>query len=138
MQSLDHNSSSLKKVELLYENIIFLTDTIVKFLADNSPKQNNVMQEVSKQRTDNMTKVELPRQMEVLELSGMNGNQTVPSSNAAIPKYLSLEPSLAIDWLEISWDELELKERVGAGTLSLSLSLSLPYTHMHTHTYPLI
>lgn len=31
-------------------------------------------------------------------------------------KYLNLEPSLAMDWLEISWDELHIKERVGAGT----------------------
>lgn len=32
-----------------------------------------------------------------------------------IPRYLNLEPSLAMDWLEISWDELHIKERVGAG-----------------------
>ncbi|XP_065620934.1 serine/threonine-protein kinase CTR1 isoform X2 [Quercus suber] len=31
-------------------------------------------------------------------------------------KYLNLEPSLAMDWLEISWDELHIKERVGAGS----------------------
>lgn len=36
-------------------------------------------------------------------------------SSAAIPKYLNLEPSLAMDWLEIDWDELHIKERVGAG-----------------------
>ncbi|CAJ2644860.1 unnamed protein product [Trifolium pratense] len=24
---------------------------------------------------------------------------------ADIPKYMNLEPSLAMDWLEISWDE---------------------------------
>ncbi|KAA8528367.1 hypothetical protein F0562_035722 [Nyssa sinensis] len=33
-----------------------------------------------------------------------------------VPRYLNLEPSLAIDWLEISWDELHIKERVGAGS----------------------
>ncbi|KAL2527844.1 Protein kinase superfamily protein [Forsythia ovata] len=33
-----------------------------------------------------------------------------------IPRYLDLEPSLAMDWLEISWDELHIKERVGAGS----------------------
>lgn len=37
-------------------------------------------------------------------------------SAAAIPKYLDLEPSLAMDWLEISWEDLHLKERVGAGS----------------------
>ncbi|KAG8369176.1 hypothetical protein BUALT_Bualt15G0124000 [Buddleja alternifolia] len=35
---------------------------------------------------------------------------------AIIPRYLNLEPSLAMDWLEISWDELHIKERVGAGS----------------------
>ncbi|CAH2078071.1 unnamed protein product [Thlaspi arvense] len=34
----------------------------------------------------------------------------------AISPYLSIEPSLASDWLEISWDELHIKERVGAGS----------------------
>ncbi|KAK9930223.1 hypothetical protein M0R45_027270 [Rubus argutus] len=29
---------------------------------------------------------------------------------------LNLEPSLAMDWLEISWDDLHIKERVGAGS----------------------
>lgn len=32
-----------------------------------------------------------------------------------VPRYVNLEPSLAMDWLEISWDELHIKERVGAG-----------------------
>ncbi|XP_031392603.1 serine/threonine-protein kinase CTR1 [Punica granatum] len=36
--------------------------------------------------------------------------------DATIPRYLNLEPSLAMDWLEISWDELHIKERVGAGS----------------------
>ncbi|KAI4337585.1 hypothetical protein L6164_015982 [Bauhinia variegata] len=34
----------------------------------------------------------------------------------AIPRYLNIEPSLAMDWLEISWDDLRIKERVGAGS----------------------
>lgn len=37
-------------------------------------------------------------------------------SAVTIPRYLDLEPSLAMDWLEISWDELHIKERVGAGS----------------------
>lgn len=37
-------------------------------------------------------------------------------TDVTIPKYLNLEPSLAMDWLEISWDELHIKERIGAGT----------------------
>ncbi|CAA0840746.1 Protein kinase superfamily protein [Striga hermonthica] len=35
---------------------------------------------------------------------------------SSIPNYLSLEPSLSMDWLEISWDELHIKERVGTGS----------------------
>ncbi|XP_061352490.1 serine/threonine-protein kinase CTR1-like [Gastrolobium bilobum] len=38
----------------------------------------------------------------------------LPAGN--IPKFLNLEPSLAMDWLEISWDDLRIKERVGAGS----------------------
>ncbi|XP_014631784.1 serine/threonine-protein kinase CTR1 isoform X3 [Glycine max] len=34
----------------------------------------------------------------------------------SIPRYVNLEPSLAMDWLEISWDDLRIKERVGAGS----------------------
>lgn len=37
-----------------------------------------------------------------------------------VPRYVNLEPSLAMDWLEISWEELHIKERVGAGIGSLS------------------
>lgn len=38
--------------------------------------------------------------------------------SATTPRYLNLEPFLAMDWLEISWEELHIKERVGAGTFS--------------------
>ncbi|KAI3766215.1 hypothetical protein L2E82_16267 [Cichorium intybus] len=32
------------------------------------------------------------------------------------PRYLTLELSLVMDWLEISWDELHIKECIGAGS----------------------
>ncbi|KAJ8762618.1 hypothetical protein K2173_008057 [Erythroxylum novogranatense] len=32
------------------------------------------------------------------------------------PIYYNLEPSLAMDWLEMAWDDLHIKERVGAGS----------------------
>ncbi|KAL3504964.1 hypothetical protein ACH5RR_034805 [Cinchona calisaya] len=35
---------------------------------------------------------------------------------AVIQDTLNIEPSLAMDWLEISWVELHIKERVGAGS----------------------
>lgn len=49
---------------------------------------------------------------------------------SVIPRYLNLEPSLAMDWLEISWDELHIKERVGAGTLLILLSCNFLYLNM--------
>ncbi|MED6148626.1 hypothetical protein PIB30_054797 [Stylosanthes scabra] len=33
-----------------------------------------------------------------------------------IPRYVNLEPSLAMDWLEIAWEDLRIKERIGAGS----------------------
>lgn len=38
------------------------------------------------------------------------------SREANIQRRASLEPSLTMDWPEISWDELEIKERVGSGS----------------------
>ncbi|XP_019456126.1 PREDICTED: serine/threonine-protein kinase CTR1 [Lupinus angustifolius] len=45
-------------------------------------------------------------------------NDRVENQGSAgnIPRYLDLEPSLAMDWLEISWDDLRIKERIGAGS----------------------
>lgn len=34
--------------------------------------------------------------------------------------HLNIEPSLAMGWLEISWDDLRIKERIGAGKFSAS------------------
>uniref|UniRef100_A0A0A9CYM2 non-specific serine/threonine protein kinase n=1 Tax=Arundo donax TaxID=35708 RepID=A0A0A9CYM2_ARUDO len=58
---------------------------------------------------------EVSAQLKVMDIGAGNGNkENVPG--ATLPKRLSIEPSLAVDWLEISWEELELKERVGAGS----------------------
>ncbi|PSS17346.1 Serine/threonine-protein kinase isoform 2 [Actinidia chinensis var. chinensis] len=63
-------------------------------------------------------KVNSPAQSELTEVKSEVENQGIFPS-ATIPRYLNLEPSLAVDWLEISWDELHIKERIGAGTLRL-------------------
>ncbi|GAA0166821.1 non-receptor serine/threonine protein kinase [Lithospermum erythrorhizon] len=53
-----------------------------------------------------------PEMVEVI-----NKVDSVSKCHGAItPRYLTLEPSLASDWLEISWDELRIKERIGAGS----------------------
>lgn len=64
------------------------------------------------------------RQHSILKVSGKSSIVELESKreswgkhpSEAIPRYLNLEPSLAMDWLEISWDELHIKERVGAGS----------------------
>ncbi|GAB2293013.1 hypothetical protein Dimus_027236 [Dionaea muscipula] len=33
-----------------------------------------------------------------------------------VPRFLNIEPSLAMDWLEIAWEDLHLKQRIGAGS----------------------
>lgn len=53
--------------------------------------------------------------MDAMELGGRTGNREKYQTTTN-PRYLHLEPSLAMDWLEISWDELHIKERVGAGS----------------------
>ncbi|XP_039065522.1 serine/threonine-protein kinase EDR1-like [Hibiscus syriacus] len=63
-----------------------------------------------KQLKDNM-----PCQSDLEEIGAVLDNQGI-FSTISVPRYLHLEPSLAIDWLEISWDELHIKERVGAGS----------------------
>ncbi|KAL7614640.1 hypothetical protein Lser_V15G06156 [Lactuca serriola] len=46
------------------------------------------------------------------------GKSTIRSNSFPVtaPRYLTLEPSLAMDWLEIAWDDLHIKERIGAGS----------------------
>ncbi|XP_021679475.2 serine/threonine-protein kinase CTR1 isoform X2 [Hevea brasiliensis] len=71
---------------------------------------NPIIDNVGKQ-----TKVNFSCQSDVMEVESRLHNQgRLPA--ATVPRYLNLEPSLAMDWLEISWDELHIKERVGAGS----------------------
>ncbi|XP_017603401.1 serine/threonine-protein kinase CTR1 isoform X1 [Gossypium arboreum] len=57
----------------------------------------------------------LPSQSDLEEI-GVELDSLGRFSAVTIPRYVNLEPSLAMDWLEISWDELHIKERVGAGS----------------------
>ncbi|XP_068657061.1 serine/threonine-protein kinase CTR1 [Aristolochia californica] len=65
----------------------------------------------------NQLKADLPDPSQVNSKDAENTvNSRENFCNATIPSYVNLEPSLAMDWLEISWDELQLKERIGAGS----------------------
>ncbi|CAN6229498.1 unnamed protein product [Urochloa humidicola] len=59
--------------------------------------------------------LDVSAQLKAMDIGAENGNKE-NIAGATVPKRLSIEPSLAVDWLEISWEELELKERVGAGS----------------------
>ncbi|XP_042507271.1 serine/threonine-protein kinase CTR1 isoform X2 [Macadamia integrifolia] len=60
-------------------------------------------------------KVQLCNRTELREIESKPENRG-GFDHATVPRYLNIEPSLAMDWLEISWDELQIKERVGAGS----------------------
>lgn len=59
--------------------------------------------------------LQVSMQLKAMDIGAENGNkENVPGAD--LPKPMSIEPPFAVDWLEISWEELELKERVGAGS----------------------
>ncbi|WVZ87062.1 hypothetical protein U9M48_033757 [Paspalum notatum var. saurae] len=59
--------------------------------------------------------LEVAAQLEAMNIGAENGNKAIVPI-AALPKQLSIESHFAADWLEISWEELDLKERVGSGS----------------------
>ncbi|CAL1395484.1 unnamed protein product [Linum trigynum] len=62
------------------------------------------------------TKVSLSMESDVKEVESKPDNRSRLSFPTTAPNFLNLEPSLAMDWLEISWDDLHIKERIGAGS----------------------
>ncbi|XP_042493289.1 serine/threonine-protein kinase CTR1-like [Macadamia integrifolia] len=60
-------------------------------------------------------KLQLCSRMELREIESKPENG-VGFATATVPRYLNMEPSLAMDWLEISWDELQIKEIIGSGS----------------------
>jgi hypothetical protein len=95
-----HECSGLEE-----EQVIIQQTCNIEKVVSGGPVINSVVKQ---------TKVNLSSQSDKKEIESIIGNQArLPS--LTIPRYLNLEPSLAIDWLEISWEELHIKERVGAG-----------------------
>lgn len=98
----------------------------------NKPGEDNkivLLQTYRKENVLSRTPIWSSRPPKITSFTGKSDVLEVQSSlenkekhpDATIPKYLNLEPSLAMDWLEISWEELHIKERVGAGTFSFFL-----------------
>ncbi|KAF8404720.1 hypothetical protein HHK36_009609 [Tetracentron sinense] len=88
-------------------NKVFIQETNKGgLISSRNPIMNNAVKQ---------PKVDISSQMELREVEIRLENQgRIPTTT--ISRYLCLEPSLAMDWLEISWDELHIKERVGAGS----------------------
>ncbi|PWA59556.1 serine/threonine-protein kinase CTR1 [Artemisia annua] len=61
----------------------------------------------------NASKVKLHGNMEPEVKNNGIQKENFPATS---PRYLTLEPSLAMDWLEIAWADLHIKERIGAGS----------------------
>lgn len=61
------------------------------------------------------SKLNLSLQSDVMTVRSQSQSQGT-FRTVTIPKYLNIEPSLAMDWLEISWDDLHIKERIGSGS----------------------
>ncbi|XP_010277524.1 PREDICTED: serine/threonine-protein kinase CTR1-like isoform X2 [Nelumbo nucifera] len=76
------------------------------FVACGSSSMNNAVKP---------PELEACSQIELSEVERTDKNQG-DLATANVPRYVNIEPSLAMDWLEISWDELEIKERIGAGS----------------------
>ncbi|KAK7275851.1 hypothetical protein RIF29_16977 [Crotalaria pallida] len=97
--------ASLKEYPKLGEDTV-----IVKELSNNG----NIVKGCSgAQSTFNQSIQSLSRQSEQEQV---DNNRLENQGAGNIPRYLDLEPSLAMDWLEISWDDLRIKERIGAGS----------------------
>ncbi|XP_020528185.1 serine/threonine-protein kinase CTR1 [Amborella trichopoda] len=62
------------------------------------------------------SKLEMPNQRDQEHVKKVKSCEGLNNLSTTVPGYLNLEPSLAMDWLEISWDELHIKERIGAGS----------------------
>ncbi|OAY83077.1 serine/threonine-protein kinase CTR1-like [Ananas comosus] len=64
---------------------------------------------------NNPSDMEVHRKMKLTEIND-EAKKAHGHPNFTVPRYLTIEPSLAMDWLEISWGELDMKERIGAGS----------------------
>lgn len=74
-------------------------------------KEISIAGNQSSKDTTKQPDVSLSNQLELEELGSKGDFAAI-----TVPRYVNLEPSLAMDWLEISWEELHIKERVGAGS----------------------
>ncbi|KAJ3693496.1 hypothetical protein LUZ60_008976 [Juncus effusus] len=114
----NNNNSSMAKSQIEDEVEKYLNGK----LAMETNFMNNQRQKYMQQNNRKMIEVEVTRQLKLMEVSSSIKEETqtqmdlVHTGNRAPPNYLSIEPSLAMDWLEISWDELQLRERIGAGS----------------------
>ncbi|KAK4803548.1 hypothetical protein SAY86_003365 [Trapa natans] len=93
-------------------------------LHDDSPRQDEPLPIVRPSNEEEITMSENLSPCGICKQSSLGPSESIINNvesfgkfpTVTFPRYLNLEPSLAMDWLEISWDELHIKERVGAGS----------------------
>ncbi|XP_048331690.1 serine/threonine-protein kinase CTR1 isoform X2 [Ziziphus jujuba] len=95
-----------------FENCVIQTPVMPSFHGNQAVKRSPRKKKSAKQPK---LRVNLSSESDAEEVESEPDNGGNFSS-VTIPRYLNLEPSLAMDWLEISWDELHIKERIGAGS----------------------
>ncbi|CAN8274045.1 unnamed protein product [Cochlearia groenlandica] len=78
-------------------------------------KETFLLEDPIENSVTNLLKGDLPVEPEIAEIEIRKDKKVRLPVNAISP-YLNIEPSLGSDWLEISWNELHIKERVGAGS----------------------
>ncbi|EMS52231.1 Serine/threonine-protein kinase CTR1 [Triticum urartu] len=97
-------------------NSVF-SDSQYSVAGDKNPVQADTKcgQVMQNDNCNNMSVFQVSRQFKAMEV-GTEGVNKENIPGLTLPKHLLAESSFAMDWLEISWDELELKERIGAGS----------------------
>uniref|UniRef100_A0A803LK60 non-specific serine/threonine protein kinase n=1 Tax=Chenopodium quinoa TaxID=63459 RepID=A0A803LK60_CHEQI len=107
----------LEKAEnpVIQRSDMLAIETVSKVLASPVAVSSLSVEEYIQQNYKTDMIVQQPRVDNVQPVvQEVDGQQCMLSASAI--RFLDLEPSLAMDWMEISWDDLHLKERVGAGS----------------------
>ncbi|XP_057725697.1 serine/threonine-protein kinase CTR1-like [Arachis stenosperma] len=113
--SVDQNSGgvseAVRPASVTYDEYpgIAKDEVVAQGISNNEiiTKKNSEAKTISKQSIQSTTNQSAPEKI---------GNKHENHGSGNIPRYVNLEPSLAMDWLEIAWEDLRIKERIGAGS----------------------
>lgn len=103
---------------------VLASSAVVSSLSVEEYIQQNYKKEMGVSSASDRNSVQQPIVDNVQPSAQEVNGQTCTCHTTNTPKYLDLEPTLAMDWMEIAWDDLHLKERVGAGMFSFNVSIT--------------